>query len=131
MLIDSNIIIYSARPEQADLRRFITENRPAVSAISLVEVLGYHRLSEADRADFEAFFATATILPITEPVLEQAVRQRQRRRMALGDALIAATCLVHNRTLVTRNVDDFAWIEGLALLNPFDEVPETPDGQAP
>lgn len=40
--------------------------------------------------------------------------------MSLGDALIAATCLVHSVTLVTRNAADFAWIANLRLLNPFD-----------
>ena len=40
--------------------------------------------------------------------------------MALGDAIIAATALVHGLKLVTRNVDDFEHITGLELLNPFD-----------
>jgi predicted nucleic acid-binding protein len=52
MLIDSNIIIYAAKPEHADLRRFIAEHTPAVSAVSYVEVLGYHRLTERDRQYF-------------------------------------------------------------------------------
>src|SRR5712692_6607659 len=98
MLIGSNIIIYAARPEHAFLRQFIAEHAPVVSAISYVEVLGYHRLGEDERRHFEAFFAAATILPITQPVLEEAARLRQQRRMTLGDALVAATCLVHNRT---------------------------------
>ena len=42
MLIDSNIIVYAAKPEYADLRRFIAEHAPTVSAISYVGVLGYH-----------------------------------------------------------------------------------------
>jgi hypothetical protein len=49
MLIDSNIIIYAAKPEHPDLRRLIAEQAPAVSAVSVVEVLGYHRLTEAER----------------------------------------------------------------------------------
>jgi predicted nucleic acid-binding protein len=40
----------------------------------------------------------------------------------LGDAIIAATALVHVQTLVTRNTDDFAWIPSLKLWNPFAEV---------
>ena len=39
--------------------------------------------------------------------------------MTLGDALVAATALADGLTLVTRNVDDFKWIAGLSLLNPF------------
>jgi hypothetical protein len=49
MLIDSNIIIYSARLEYPQIRQFIAEHNPSVSALSYVEVLGYHQLTEGDR----------------------------------------------------------------------------------
>lgn len=120
MLIDSNVIIYAAQAEHAHLRQFIAEHAPRVSAVSYVEVLGYHGLSPSDRLSLEAFFSAATILPITQAVLDQAVQLRRIRRMSLGDALIAATCLVHNLALVTRNSADFDWISNLRLLNPFD-----------
>lgn len=120
MLIDSNIIIYAAQPEHAELRQFIAGHSPSVSAVSYVEVLGFHNLSEQDRAHLEAFFSASTVLPITQAVLDEAVQLRQTRRMSLGDALIAATCRVHNLTLVTRNVTDFAWVPNLRLLDPFD-----------
>ncbi|HEV2177774.1 MAG TPA: type II toxin-antitoxin system VapC family toxin [Terriglobia bacterium] len=118
-LIDSNIIIYAARPEHSKLRELIAQNAPAVSAVSYVEVLGYPHLSQEERRHFEAFFASATILPISEAVLHEAVRLRQRRKMTLGDALTAGTALVHGLTLVTRNTKDFDWVEGLPLQNPL------------
>ena len=40
--------------------------------------------------------------------------------MTLGDSLIAATALVWDHELVTRNTEDFAWIEGLRVINPFE-----------
>lgn len=112
MLIDSNIIIYAAQPEHAALRQFIAKHSPAVSAVSYVEVLGYHNLTEQDRLLLEAFFASAPMLALTQTVLEQAVKLRQLRKMTLGDALVAGTALSHNLTLVTRNTTDFAWIAG-------------------
>lgn len=120
MLLDSNIIIYSAQPEYANFRGLIAENSPAVSALSYLEVLGYHQLTEQQRQYFEAFFQVAEVLPISEEVLIQAVALRQQRRMSLGDAIIAGTALVHQLTLITRNVDDFQWIADINLLNPFD-----------
>ena len=71
MLIDSNIIIYAARPEHENLRQFIAEHTPAVSAVSYVEVLGYHNLTKADQRLFEEFFASSVILPISQGVIEQ------------------------------------------------------------
>ena len=86
MLIDSNIIIYAAKAEHAALRRLIAEHAPVVSAVSLVEVLGYHRLTDAERKHFEEFFGATTVLPLSDPVLQQAVTLRQTRKMTLGDS---------------------------------------------
>lgn len=119
MLIDSNIIIYAAKPEHPELRRFIAKHTPAVSAVSYVEVLGYHKLGEQERQYFEGFFAASSVAPISREVLTRAVELRQSRKMTLGDALIAGTALAHGLTLVTRNTKDFDWIAKLTLLDPF------------
>lgn len=52
-------------------------------------------------------------------IIERAISLRQQRKMSLGDALIAATCLEHNEPLATANVDDFKWIAGLEVVNPL------------
>lgn len=120
-LLDSNILIYATRPEYDAVRDFIATLRPTpgVSAISYVEVLGYHRLLESDRQYLERLFASFVIHPITDEVVTQAVRLRQARKMDLGDSIVAATALVHRRTLVTRNTTDFDHIAELTLHNPF------------
>ncbi|MBW4588802.1 type II toxin-antitoxin system VapC family toxin [Aetokthonos hydrillicola Thurmond2011] len=120
MLLDSNIIIYAAQPENDKLREFIAEHEPVVSALSYVETLGYHRLSEIERQFLEEFFSVSVVIPISQAVLDRAVALRQIQRMSLGDAIIAGTALSHNYQLITRNIKDFQWIEGLQLLNPFD-----------
>ena len=119
MLLDSNIIIYSVEPAHAPLRAFIAAHRPAVSAVSIVEVLGYHRLAATDRQAFEKFFAAAPILPLDRPVVDRAVVLRQQRRMSLGDSLVAATALIHDLPLVTHNTADFKWVPALRLLDPL------------
>jgi predicted nucleic acid-binding protein len=45
---------------------------------------------------------------------------RQQKKIKLGDAIIAATALLNNFTLVTRNQKDFEKINGINILNPFD-----------
>jgi predicted nucleic acid-binding protein len=121
MLLDSNVIIYAAKPEHEGLRRLIAENAPAVSAVSYVEVLGYHRLTAQEMRYFKEFFAAAPVLGIDSAVLEQAVRLRQLRKMTLGDTLVAGTALAHSLTLVTRNTGDFRWISDLSVLDPFED----------
>ncbi|MCC5628036.1 type II toxin-antitoxin system VapC family toxin [Nostoc sphaeroides CHAB 2801] len=110
----------ATQPENGKLREFIAEHEPVVSALSYLETLGYHRLTEIERQFFEEFFSVSLIIPISQLVLERAVALRQMQRVSLGDAIIAGTALTHNYQLVTRNIRDFQWIEGLQLLNPFE-----------
>ena len=122
MLLDSNIIIYAAQAENEFLREFIAENSPFVSALSYLEVLGYHQLNDEDKVYFEEFFNASQILPVSQVVIEQGVRLKQIKKMSLGDAIIAGTALVYDLTVVTRNIDDFRWINNLKLLNPFENI---------
>ena len=44
---------------------------------------------------------------------------RPGRGLPVHDALIAGTVLAHGLTLVTRNVAEFGWVDGLTVLDPF------------
>src|SRR4029079_2962534 len=119
MLLDSNVLIYAALPEHSALRRLIEENSPAVSVISRIEVLGYHRLQPTERQLLTQLFDLTEILPLSADIVQQAIELRQQRKMTLGDSIVAATALIENRLLVTRNTDDFQWIPGLRILDPL------------
>ena len=119
MLLDSNILIYSVDPKFAVLREFLVTNRFAISAISRLEVLGYHRWSESQRIEMETMLNEFQTFPIAEDIIERAITLRQIRKMGLADSIIAATALVHSETLVTRNLADFHWVAGLKLINPL------------
>lgn len=123
MLLDSNIIIYSAKREYAELRSFMAKNVYSVSAVSRIEVLGYHLLATEQHQYLIEFFQAADILRISDAVVTEAVKLRQTKRMGLGDAIVAGTALAHRLTLVTRNIGDFSWIQNLEAINPF-ESPE-------
>ncbi len=120
MLIDSNILIYSADPNHRFLRELIKQDAPVVSIVSYIEVLGYEKLRDEQRQYFEEFFEATIVLPVNEDVAKQAILFRRQRKISLGDSIIAATALIYHHTLVTRNVEDFKWIPELKLLNPFE-----------
>jgi len=123
MLLDSNLIIYAIKPEYIGLRKWISENTPSVSAISYLEVMGYHRLTSDDKQDLSDFFNAAPIIPITQPIIERAVELRQQRKMSLGDAIVAGTAMVMGTVLATANTKDFDWIAGLTVLDPVKNPP--------
>jgi len=121
MLLDSNIIIYGSKPEHAFLRALLAHDHSVVSGISYPEVLGYTGLTPAETSELDAFFSTTPMLAVDDPVLRRAAKLKKQRKLKLGDAIVAATALVHRVTLATRNVSDFSWIPDLALSNPFDQ----------
>jgi predicted nucleic acid-binding protein len=49
----------------------------------------------------------------------RAERESRGRPISVGDAMIAAICIVHGATLATRNVRDFDGLD-LELVNPFE-----------
>jgi hypothetical protein len=58
-------------------------------------------------------------VPVDDAIIQRAVQLRQVKKISLGDALIAATALVHGVELVTRNTTDFSEIFGLTVVNPI------------
>jgi toxin FitB len=119
-LLDSNIVIYSTDPVHSFIPTLIQRLIPAVSAVSYVEVLGFSKITKAEEQEYLNIFAAAVIFPIEQATLEEAVRLRQKKKMSLGDSLVAATASLHRLPLVTRNKSDFTWVTGLQVLNPFD-----------
>ena len=121
ILADSNIVIYVTSGQYPQLTQWFLDNTPFISAVTLVEVLGYHRLKSAERQELERFFSQLNILYPSEEVFQKAIELRQQHAMSLGDALIAATALHHNVSLATHNEADFKWIKSLSVIDPMDE----------
>ena len=119
-LIDSNIIIYASIPEHKFLREFIKSHSPYVSIISKIEVLGYHNLKNQEKIFLKEFFDTSFLINISDNIVERAIKLRQKKKMTLGDTIIAATALENNLTILTRNVSDFKGISYIKLSNPME-----------
>ncbi|MEZ4962816.1 MAG: type II toxin-antitoxin system VapC family toxin [Saprospiraceae bacterium] len=118
-LIDANIIIYSIHHHYSYLRPIVMDKNNFVSVITKVETLGYHKLSAAEKAYHESVFNFLQIIPVDDKIIEKAIEIRQQQNIKLGDCLIAATALVHNLEVYSRNVPDFQKIPGLTVVNPI------------
>ena len=62
--------------------------------------------------------ASFTEIDVDRSIADGGGRLRRAHSIALPDALIAATALRHELTLVTRNVKDFEAISGLSVRAP-------------
>jgi len=58
-------------------------------------------------------------LAVTGDVVDRAIAIRRERRMKAPDAIIAASALVMNARLATRNTADFKNVKGLHLVDPL------------
>ncbi len=58
-------------------------------------------------------------LGIDKAIIDKAIELRQQKKLSAGDAIHAATALIHQLEFYTRNTADFAWIPGLKVVNPL------------
>jgi len=118
VLIDSNIIIYSYS-SYTYLRDFLIKENTFVSEITRIEVLGYHHLTGDEELYFKDVFSLIPILIPDQSTYTQALIIRKKYNLKLGDAIIAATAVVHNLSILTRNLKDFERIGNLNCINPI------------
>ena len=84
-----------------------------------MEILGWQFLTENDEKDAEAFINESNVVALSDAIVETTIFIRKQIKIKLPDAIIAATALVNNFTLLTRNTDDFINIKGLNVINPM------------
>ena len=102
------------------LERLFDSSGYAISVVTRMELYASPSISTAEELALDTFTQASLILPLDEPVIAQTIALRRQYRRKLPDAIIAATALVHDLTLVTRNVADFKAITGLRVLDPHD-----------
>lgn len=107
-LLDSNILIdfLNGRKETYS---WVMEQRRLGSALSVafisrVEVLSMTELKDSQIKQIEDFLDTFSVdLFLSKSVLTTAAALRRKKLLTLGDAMIAATAIVGNMTLVTND----------------------------
>ncbi len=88
-----------------------------ISPVVKIETLGFNG-DKSDLKKLENLLSFATIFYIDDSVIQKTIELKKMYKIKLGDSIIAATALVHNITLLTRNLNDFKNIEGLKVINP-------------
>ncbi len=122
-LIDSNVLIDyigkkfdSVAEEKLDAVFNTSFN---YSVISKIEVLGFNA-SAGTLQGIESFLQMGEVHYLNEQICQQTITvRRSLLKSKLPDLIIAATALVGDYTLLTRNTDDFKNIGGLKMINPW------------
>jgi predicted nucleic acid-binding protein len=119
--IDANIFFRIFKETDASLRNFIENLGFAVDATVYIECIQGSK-SNLEKRKIKNYLNNFPLLPITPKISKQAINlidtYSNTHGLLLADALIAATALENDLTIVTYNIDDFKFIQGLKYLKP-------------
>lgn len=99
------------------IERLINSGQCYLSDINRIELLGYPA-DPTEEAFIHDIVEAAHLLPVSEEVVRKTIELRRNRKIKLPDAIIAATALVHNLTVISRNAKDFVKVSGLQHVDP-------------
>jgi predicted nucleic acid-binding protein len=123
-LFDTNTIIYYLQqqfsPQAADfIDNLLMTSKPCFSVITEIELLCWKTATAKDIKLIRSFINDSTVIELEHAIKHATVDIRKGYKIKLPDAIIAATALVYNLTLITRNISDFKDIPDLRLKNPW------------
>ena len=95
---------------------FTTES--TISVITQIELLTWKPVQDSMEEKVAIFVEDSTIIGLSPEIVLETIRIRRTYRTKTPDAIIAATALVHDFTLITDNEKDFNKIQKLKLVNP-------------
>ncbi len=132
-LVDTNVLS-EARRGSTEARTWLRSVDPAgvyLSVVTLGEIMKGIALKQRSDSFLAAALTlwlerlrhehSARILPIDDRVALRWGRLAAERPRGMADGLIAATAIVHDKIVVTRNAGDFA-DTGIAVINPWDQA---------
>lgn len=123
-LWDTNTAIYYLQQQYPITAEKFIDNLlkyelPVISAITEIELLCWRVATEKDVEVLHSFINDALVIELEQPIKLRTADLRKQYRIKLPDAIIAATALVYNLTLITRNSSDYKNIEGLQVIDLF------------
>ena len=125
-LWDTNTAIYYLQqqfPPGAEkfIDDLIADEQPVISAITEIELLCWKTATEKDLELLHSFINDALVIELEQAIKLKTADIRKTHRIKLPDAIIAATALVYDLTLLSRNISDFTNINGIKIINPWDK----------
>ena len=119
-LIDTNTIIdylENKLPEKA--LSIIDTSAVNMSIISRIELLAWPKATEQQLNLLTSFIDASRVFLLQEDIIIKTIEIRKSFLIKLPDAIIAATAIVNNLNLLTRNTKDFEKVSGLTCFDPY------------
>jgi predicted nucleic acid-binding protein len=117
--LDTNCLIYYFKGEEKviDLIQNLILERATIfiSIITKVEVLAYPEITPGEEKTFLEMMKNMILIEFDDKLTNLVVNIRRKHKIKLPDAIIAATAIYTNSTLITRNIKDFSKIKELNI----------------
>ena len=123
ILCDTDIFIEALKnnPQTVNTIRIIGFENIALSVITLME-LYFGALNKKELAFIKKRLIKLEIIRISDEISEVALelieKYSKSHKLHIPDALIAATAICHKFELLTYNIKDFIYIDGIRLYQP-------------
>ncbi|MDN3581216.1 type II toxin-antitoxin system VapC family toxin [Mucilaginibacter flavus] len=118
-LLDTNVVIDFAAlklPQKAyEKISSIIDSFPQISIVNKIKLLSFSNVPD----QVEAFIKEVDVINLDDAIVAKTIDIRKKYKLKLPDAVIAATAVVMNLSLVTHNISDFNCIKGLKLVDSY------------
>lgn len=119
LLLDTNAIIALLKENEKIKKATDTADAIFISIISELEFKSFKNISKSDLRLFDSFTSMIDVVDLeaTNNILKKKIIEiRNTYRLKLPDAIIAATAIVNNATLITADTD-FRKVKDLEILS--------------
>jgi len=122
-LIDNNVIsnyffgIFSK--SGMDFMTDVINRVPNISVITEIEALSWRSSDITKEEITRSFVEDSNVIALSSKVVAKCIEIRRNHKVKTPDAIIAATAIVHNLTLLTSDAD-FNNIPNLKIINPLE-----------
>ena len=105
-LIDTNILIYHTKGSEDSINfisSVISQKAFNISILTKVEFLGWDKHTPDGFEKCKRLIEPANVHPLDEDIATKAIELKRRMNIKLADAVIAATAILYDLKLATRN----------------------------
>jgi len=114
LFVDTNILLLLLNGNRT-IAQNIFEQNIFVSFITELELLGYKGISASEQKIIKSLLSDCVVIDINESVKKEVIKIKQKQKIKLPDAIIAATAIYLDLPLLSAD-KDFSKIDNLNLL---------------
>lgn len=119
-LLDTNTVIDYLNNKLPNKSADLIDSLPIhISVISRMELLVWRNATFEHLQILNLFIKASLVFNLEELIILKTIELRKMYNIKLPDAIIAATAIVYDMTLISRNVSDFNKIEALKVIDSY------------